>query len=73
MTDLKKFLATQTAVAQALLEELLRVHPDEERDDVVPPVTKLILGHKRLGEKSNYNYFKLKKKKKKEKAILTTL
>jgi hypothetical protein len=38
MADLKKFLATQTATAQSLLEELLRVHPDEERDDVVPPV-----------------------------------
>jgi hypothetical protein len=38
MTDLKKFLATQTAVAQSLLEELLHVHPDEKRDEVVPPV-----------------------------------
>jgi hypothetical protein len=36
MTDLKKFLATQTAGAQSLLEELLCVHPDEERDEVVP-------------------------------------
>jgi hypothetical protein len=38
MTDLKKFLATQTAVAQSLLEELLCVHPDKEQDEVVPPV-----------------------------------
>lgn len=29
---------TQTTAAQSLLEELLCVHPDEERDDVVPPV-----------------------------------
>jgi hypothetical protein len=38
MTDLKKFLAIQIAVAQSLLEELLRVYPDEERDEIVPPV-----------------------------------
>jgi hypothetical protein len=38
MTDLKKFLATQTAVTQSLLEELLRVHRDKERDDIVPLV-----------------------------------
>ncbi|KFY31505.1 hypothetical protein V493_01047, partial [Pseudogymnoascus sp. VKM F-4281 (FW-2241)] len=38
MADLKKFLATQTVVAQSLLGELLRIHPDEERDQVVPPV-----------------------------------
>ncbi|TEY20812.1 hypothetical protein BOTCAL_1739g00010 [Botryotinia calthae] len=38
MTDLKKFLSTQTAIAQSLLEELLYVHPDEERDNIVPPI-----------------------------------
>jgi hypothetical protein len=38
MAGLKKFLATQTAATQSLLEELLRVHPDEEQDDIVPPV-----------------------------------
>jgi hypothetical protein len=36
-------------------------------------VTELILGHKRLGEESNYNYSKLKKKGKEEKAMLATL
>lgn len=38
MTDLKKFLATQIAIARSLLEELLCVYPDEERDEVVPLV-----------------------------------
>ena len=35
MTDLKKFLATQTAVVQSLFEELLYIHPDKERDDLL--------------------------------------
>ena len=38
MTNLKKFLVTQTAAIQSLLEELLRVYLDEERGDVVPLV-----------------------------------
>jgi hypothetical protein len=38
MTDLRQFLAAQTAAAQSLLEELLRVRPDENRDDVVPRI-----------------------------------
>jgi hypothetical protein len=56
MDALRKFIAVQVDKAQKELEGLLLLHPDEARDDVVPPVLLYRLQDNHSNEKKGWNF-----------------
>jgi hypothetical protein len=58
MDALRKFIAAQVNKAQQELEDLLLLHPEEARDDVVPPVYLYRLQDKHSNEQKGWNFLK---------------
>jgi hypothetical protein len=56
MEALRKFIAVQVNKAQKELEDLLLLHPDEARDDVVPQVLLYRLQDNHSNEKKGWNF-----------------
>lgn len=58
MDALRKFIAVQVDKAQQELENLLLLHPEEARDDIVPPVYLYRLQDNHSNGQKGWNFLK---------------